>query len=158
MRMRLYVADHCMNICNLRAGGNLYDSVIKSGGYTERRARNAFQQFMLGLHYCHRMGEAFAIIGPTTNCVSKCTDKSPVQGTATESCRHLTRSDLGSANVVGVASRDIKLENTLIVTSPTGRELIKICDFGYRPLTESSAPLPGLLFLFDRPSTFFQES
>lgn len=34
-----------------------------------------------------------------------------------------------SENMQGVASRDIKLENTLLDSSP--RPLVKICDFGY---------------------------
>ena len=33
------------------------------------------------------------------------------------------------SNLQGVASRDIKLENTLLDSSP--RPLVKICDFGY---------------------------
>lgn len=37
--------------------------------------------------------------------------------------------DLGRCESQGVVNRDIKLENTLLDSSP--RPLVKICDFGY---------------------------
>ena len=42
-----------------------------------------------------------------------------------------------AAVVQGVASRDIKLENTLLDGSP--RPLLKICDFGYSKVLAQSS-------------------
>lgn len=65
-------------------GGDMLEFVKKKNGLSESEARWFFQQLIIGLDYCHRMG---------------------------------------------VASRDIKLENTLLDDSQW--PLLKICDFGY---------------------------
>eukprot|EP00210_Caulerpa_lentillifera_P003735 g3568.t1 len=65
-------------------GGDLFDYVVKRKGLKEEQTRWFFQQLIIAIDYCHRMG---------------------------------------------VANRDIKLENTLLDASP--RPLVKICDFGY---------------------------
>lgn len=65
-------------------GGDMFEYVVKKNGLREDEARWFFQQLIVGLDYCHRMG---------------------------------------------VVNRDIKLENTLLDSSP--RPLVKICDFGY---------------------------
>lgn len=66
------------------SGGDMFEYVVKKNGLREEEARWFFQQLIVGLDYCHRMG---------------------------------------------VVNRDIKLENTLLDSSP--RPLVKICDFGY---------------------------
>lgn len=65
-------------------GGDMFEYVVKKNGLREDEARWFFQQLIVGLDYCHRMG---------------------------------------------VVNRDIKLENTLLDSSP--RPLVKVCDFGY---------------------------
>eukprot|EP01023_Acetabularia_acetabulum_P065365 TRINITY_DN8646_c0_g2_i1.p1 TRINITY_DN8646_c0_g2~~TRINITY_DN8646_c0_g2_i1.p1 ORF type:complete len:357 (+),score=52.62 TRINITY_DN8646_c0_g2_i1:350-1420(+) len=65
-------------------GGDMFEYVVKKGGLKEEEARWFFQQLIIAVDYCHRMG---------------------------------------------VISRDIKLENTLLDHSP--RPLLKLCDFGY---------------------------
>lgn len=65
-------------------GGDTFEYVVKRGGLREDEARWFFQQLIVCLDYCHRLG---------------------------------------------VVNRDIKLENTLLDSSP--RPLVKICDFGY---------------------------
>ena len=47
--------------------------------------------------------------------------------------------------VQGVASRDIKLENTLLDGSP--RPLLKICDFGYSKVRSMLHPCYSLIQL-----------
>jgi serine/threonine protein kinase len=42
----------------------------------------------------------------------------------------------------GVVNRDIKLENTLLDSSP--RPLVKICDFGYSKVGGSSSGAAGV--------------
>ncbi|CAL5221600.1 g3820 [Coccomyxa viridis] len=64
--------------------GDMFQLVVRQRGLLEKDARWYFQQLIVAVDYCHRMG---------------------------------------------VANRDIKLENVLIDSSP--RPLIKICDFGY---------------------------
>jgi serine/threonine-protein kinase SRK2 len=66
------------------AGGDMFQLVVRQRGLPEADARWYFQQLIIAMDYCHRMG---------------------------------------------VANRDIKLENTLL--DGTTRPLIKICDFGY---------------------------
>lgn len=65
------------------SGGDMFEYVVRKNGLREDEARWFFQQLVVGLDYCHRMG---------------------------------------------VVNRDIKLENTLLDSSP--RPLVKICDFG----------------------------
>lgn len=65
-------------------GGDMFEYVVKKNGLREDEARWFFQQLIVSIDYCHRMG---------------------------------------------VANRDIKLENTLLDGSL--RPLLKICDFGY---------------------------
>ncbi|CAD7697206.1 unnamed protein product [Ostreobium quekettii] len=66
------------------SGGDMFEYVVKKNGLKEDEARWFFQQLIVSIDYCHRMG---------------------------------------------VANRDIKLENTLLDGSL--RPLLKICDFGY---------------------------
>lgn len=42
----------------LSQGGNLSERVMKKEGLKENEARDMFQQFILGLDYCHKMGVA----------------------------------------------------------------------------------------------------
>jgi len=65
-------------------GGDMFEYVVRKNGLKEDEARWFFQQLIVAIDYCHRMG---------------------------------------------VANRDIKLENTLLDGSV--RPLLKICDFGY---------------------------
>ncbi|KAK9829253.1 hypothetical protein WJX72_004786 [[Myrmecia] bisecta] len=65
-------------------GGDMFNLVVTRRGLPEADARWYFQQLIIAVDYCHRMG---------------------------------------------VANRDIKLENTLL--DGTTKPLIKICDFGY---------------------------
>jgi len=65
-------------------GGDMLEFVKKKSGLTEEEARWFFQQLIIGLDYCHKMG---------------------------------------------IMSRDIKLENTLLDDGQW--PLLKICDFGY---------------------------
>lgn len=76
--------SHLCIVMEFAPGGDMLDYVKKKGGLTEDQARWFFQQLIIGLDYCHKMG---------------------------------------------VANRDIKLENTLLDDSPW--PLLKICDFGY---------------------------
>ncbi|KAK9915345.1 hypothetical protein WJX75_007906 [Coccomyxa subellipsoidea] len=64
--------------------GDMFQLVVRRRGLLEKDARWYFQQLIIAVDYCHRMG---------------------------------------------VANRDIKLENTLL--EGTTRPIIKICDFGY---------------------------
>lgn len=49
------------------------------------------------------------------------------------------------SRVQGVANRDVKLENTLLVSS--ARPLIKLCDFGY---SKVQSPFPCICLPFSR--------
>lgn len=73
---------------------DLFSYVSTRGGLSEDDARFFFQQLVMGLDYCHRMG---------------------------------------------VANRDIKLENTLLDGSRP-RPLVKLCDFGYSKHIDDSRP------------------
>ncbi|KAG2451391.1 hypothetical protein HYH02_003992 [Chlamydomonas schloesseri] len=75
---------HLCIVMEYAPGGDMFEYVVKKNGLREDEARWFFQQLIVGLDYCHRMG---------------------------------------------VVNRDIKLENTLLDSSP--RPLVKICDFGY---------------------------
>ncbi|GIL46982.1 hypothetical protein Vafri_3829 [Volvox africanus] len=75
---------HLCIVMEYAPGGDMFEYVVKKNGLREEEARWFFQQLIVGLDYCHRMG---------------------------------------------VVNRDIKLENTLLDSSP--RPLVKICDFGY---------------------------
>jgi serine/threonine-protein kinase SRK2 len=66
--------------------GDMFNYVVSNRGLPETEARWFFQQLVLGMDYCHK---------------------------------------------VGVANRDIKLENTLLVLQPDKKPLLKMCDFGY---------------------------
>eukprot|EP00877_Chromochloris_zofingiensis_P012447 jgi/Chrzof1/7456/Cz02g24200.t1 len=76
--------QHLCIAMEFASGGDMFEYVVKKNGLREDEARWFFQQLIVGLDYCHRMG---------------------------------------------VVNRDIKLENTLLDSSP--RPLVKICDFGY---------------------------
>jgi serine/threonine-protein kinase SRK2 len=76
--------NHLAIAMEFASGGDMFEYVVKKNGLREDEARWFFQQLIVGLDYCHRMG---------------------------------------------VVNRDIKLENTLLDSSP--RPLVKICDFGY---------------------------
>ncbi|GAX81597.1 hypothetical protein CEUSTIGMA_g9025.t1 [Chlamydomonas eustigma] len=80
-----FLTEHYLGIVmEFVGGGDMFEYVVKKNGLREEEARWFFQQLIVGLDYCHRMG---------------------------------------------VVNRDIKLENTLLDTSP--RPLVKLCDFGY---------------------------
>ncbi|KXZ48147.1 hypothetical protein GPECTOR_30g243 [Gonium pectorale] len=86
---------HLCIVMEYAPGGDMFEYVVRKNGLREDEARWFFQQLIVGLDYCHRMG---------------------------------------------VVNRDIKLENTLLDSSP--RPLVKICDFGYsKHETLHSAPI-----------------
>ncbi|DBB12672.1 hypothetical protein WJX82_009176 [Trebouxia sp. C0006] len=81
----VFLTEEYMGIAmEYAAGGDMFQLVVRQRGLPEADARWYFQQLIIAIDYCHRMG---------------------------------------------VANRDIKLENTLL--DSTTRPLIKICDFGY---------------------------
>lgn len=81
----VFLTPKCLAIVmEFAPGGDMYQHVLTRRGLLESDARWFFQQLVIALDYCHKMG---------------------------------------------VANRDIKLENTLLDDSP--RPLIKLCDFGY---------------------------
>ena len=51
-------------ILELGLGGELFDYIAVSGGFTEKYARYFFKQFMNGLDYCHRNGVAHRDLKP----------------------------------------------------------------------------------------------
>ncbi|PSC67166.1 sulfur stress regulator [Micractinium conductrix] len=79
----------------LVAGGDLLELVNEARGLPEDEARYLFQQLILAVDYCHRLG---------------------------------------------IMSRDIKPENTLLVRVPGKPPMVKLCDFGYAKSLEDSAP------------------
>lgn len=80
----VFLTAHHLGIAmEFASGGDMFEYVVRKNGLREDEARWFFQQLVVGLDYCHRMG---------------------------------------------VVNRDIKLENTLLDSSP--RPLVKICDFG----------------------------
>ncbi|GAB4817033.1 hypothetical protein N2152v2_004079 [Parachlorella kessleri] len=82
---RVFLTDHHLVLCMEYApGGDLFKVVSHLRGLSEDNARWFFQQIILAIDYCHRMG---------------------------------------------VANRDIKLENTLLDGS--ARPLVKLADFGF---------------------------
>ncbi|PSC74454.1 sulfur stress regulator [Micractinium conductrix] len=86
--------SHLVLAMEYAAGGDLFHFVAARHGLPEEEARWFFQQLMIALDYCHRMG---------------------------------------------VTSRDIKLENTLLDGSD--RPLIKLADFGFsKDANQHSAP------------------
>eukprot|EP00210_Caulerpa_lentillifera_P007804 g7448.t1 len=86
---------HLCIVMEYAPGGDMLEFIRKRRGLNESEARWFFQQLIIGLDYCHRMG---------------------------------------------VASRDIKLENTLLDDSPW--PMLKICDFGYSKHEQfNSAPV-----------------
>lgn len=75
---------HLVLVMEYAAGGDLFSLVQSQKGLSEEDARWFFQQIVIAIDYCHKLG---------------------------------------------VCSRDIKLENTLLDGSP--RPLVKLCDFGF---------------------------
>ncbi|KAK2078419.1 hypothetical protein QBZ16_003259 [Prototheca wickerhamii] len=86
-------SNHLVLAMEYAPGGDLFRYVSSKRSLGEDEARWFFQQLIVAVDYCHRMG---------------------------------------------VASRDIKLENTLLDTSP--RRLIKLADFGFSKDEQQSAP------------------
>jgi serine/threonine-protein kinase SRK2 len=84
MREVFLTPDYLAITMEYASGGDLFSLVGRSKGLSEADARWYFQQLVISIDYCHRMG---------------------------------------------VANRDIKLENALLDSNP--RPLLKICDFGY---------------------------
>jgi serine/threonine-protein kinase SRK2 len=84
MREVFLTPDYLGIAMEYASGGDLFSLVGLSKGLSEADARWYFQQLIVSVDYCHRMG---------------------------------------------VANRDIKLENALLDANP--RPLLKICDFGY---------------------------
>ncbi|KAK9841023.1 hypothetical protein WJX81_006268 [Elliptochloris bilobata] len=84
LREVFLTAEYLAIAMEYAAGGDMYHRVVHCRGLPEGDARWYFQQLVIAIDYCHRMG---------------------------------------------VANRDIKLENTLLDDSE--RPLLKICDFGY---------------------------
>eukprot|EP00890_Picochlorum_soloecismus_P002510 jgi/Picsp_1/325/NSC_00324-R1_snf1-like protein kinase len=75
---------HLVLVMEYAPGGDLFSLVQTQKGLSEDDARWFFQQIVIAIDYCHKLG---------------------------------------------VCSRDIKLENTLLDCSP--RPLVKLCDFGF---------------------------
>jgi serine/threonine-protein kinase SRK2 len=75
---------HLVLVMEYAPGGDLFSLVQSQKGLAEEDARWFFQQIVVAVDYCHKLG---------------------------------------------VCSRDIKLENTLLDSSP--RPLVKLCDFGF---------------------------
>ena len=75
---------HLVLVMEYAPGGDLFSLVQSQKGLSEEDARWFFQQIVIAMDYCHKLG---------------------------------------------VCSRDIKLENTLLDASP--RPLVKLCDFGF---------------------------
>lgn len=75
---------HLVLVMEYAPGGDLFSLVQSQKGLSEDDARWFFQQIVIAIDYCHKLG---------------------------------------------VCSRDIKLENTLLDSSP--RPLVKLCDFGF---------------------------
>jgi serine/threonine-protein kinase SRK2 len=80
--------QHLVLVMEFAPGGDLFTYVRSRGGLPEAEARWFFQQIVIAIDYCHRLG---------------------------------------------VCSRDIKLENTLLdaTPGPNSRPLVKLCDFGF---------------------------
>ena len=80
--------QHLVLVMEFAPGGDLFTYVRSRAGLPEPEARWFFQQIVIAIDYCHRLG---------------------------------------------VCSRDIKLENTLLDAppGPTARPLVKLCDFGF---------------------------
>ena len=76
--------QHLVLVMEYAPGGDLFSLVQSQRGLSEEDARWFFQQIVIAIDYCHKLG---------------------------------------------VCSRDIKLENTLLDNSP--RPLVKLCDFGF---------------------------
>ncbi|EFN57458.1 hypothetical protein CHLNCDRAFT_57249 [Chlorella variabilis] len=94
LREVFLTSSHLVLAMEYAAGGDLFRYVSARRGLPEDEARWFFQQLMIAVDYCHRMG---------------------------------------------VSSRDIKLENTLLDGSP--RPLIKLADFGFsKDANQHSAP------------------
>ncbi|GIL70723.1 hypothetical protein Vretimale_3824 [Volvox reticuliferus] len=105
--------SHLSIVMEYAPGGDMFEYVVKKNGLREDEARWFFQQLIVGLDYCHRMG---------------------------------------------VVNRDIKLENTLLDSSP--RPLVKICDFGYsKHEILHSAPISKVgTASYTAPEVFLSES
>ncbi|KAI7844334.1 hypothetical protein COHA_002132 [Chlorella ohadii] len=94
LREVFLTSTHLVLSMEYAPGGDLFRYVAARRGLPEDEARWFFQQLMIAVDYCHRMG---------------------------------------------VSSRDIKLENTLVDGSP--RPLIKLADFGFsKDANQHSAP------------------
>lgn len=80
--------QHLVLVMEFAPGGDLFTYVRSRGGLPEAESRWFFQQIVIAIDYCHRLG---------------------------------------------VCSRDIKLENTLLdaTPGPNSRPLVKLCDFGF---------------------------
>jgi serine/threonine protein kinase len=82
-------------------------------------------------HVCQCLGTGKREISPTCcfmhDCV-ECEQESSMRD-CWEGSNHQVLSWLFLCSLQGVVNRDIKLENTLLDSSP--RPLVKICDFGY---------------------------
>ena len=97
-------------------GGDLFQYVKKRGGLREHEARWFFQQLIIGMDYCHRMGVVNRDI------------KVP--------CHSTLWHPLGMRRA---KHAPVQLENTLLDGSR--RPLVKICDFGYsKHLRQDSLP------------------
>jgi serine/threonine-protein kinase SRK2 len=55
--LEVFLTDtHLVLVMEYAAGGNLFQYVSQRCGLTERDARWFFQQLVIALHFCHRMG------------------------------------------------------------------------------------------------------
>ena len=130
----------------------MFEYVVRKGGLKESEARWFFQQLIIGVDYLHRMVQCWQ-----STC---CTIRDPCEEprkvllgrtgmyciTVCQAVQHLSEVVTSEQTICmqGVASRDIKLENTLLDGSP--RPLLKICDFGYSKVGR----LPALMILPDK--------
>ena len=139
------------------SGGDMFEYVVKKNGLREDEARWFYQQLIVGLDYCHRMvcerawrgGVCVCVLAPAALCffsaAAAAASPPPLKRrptthvTAHTAPTHTPRTNTTTnhrhtlhyttPHYQGVVNRDIKLENTLLDSSP--RPLVKICDFGY---------------------------
>jgi serine/threonine-protein kinase SRK2 len=131
---QVFLTPHYLAIAmEFASGGDMFEYVVRKNGLKEDEARWFFQQLIVGLDYCHKMvrrraprpGGARAAVAGAAPC-----DRVPAgRGQPPRPRAPEPPPNLCPPNPQGVVNRDIKLENTLLDSSP--RPLVKICDFGY---------------------------
>jgi serine/threonine-protein kinase SRK2 len=126
---------HLAIVMEYAPGGDMFEYVVRKNGLREEEARWFFQQLIVGLDYCHRQ------VGRQSAAAAQLAEAAPARrflwggeeaGLLWRPLRTVATDWDGAWRAgcaQGVVNRDIKLENTLLDSSP--RPLVKICDFGY---------------------------